>query len=98
MPRELKSQPHTYDYDAIACVCGCSLAYRPARSALPWQCVQCDREVSRDRPPKPALPPAVQAFADAWDHARARSLTGDSSVAIPIALIEAVDTARKELP
>lgn len=29
---------------------------------------------------------------------RARALTGDSSVAIPIVLVDAVDAARKELP
>lgn len=99
MPIEQQAAPHTYDYDSFACTCGGSMAYRLAkRGDQPWLCVRCDQPCVRPAAPPAALPAPVRNFLDTWDNAAARALSGDSSVAIPRVLFEAVTEARKELP
>jgi hypothetical protein len=88
---------HTFDHDRIACPCGRTVGYRLARSKEPLRCVACGRVYEPAPAAPPKLAPAVQTFVDAWDNARARALTGDSSVAIPITLVDALDDARKAL-
>lgn len=98
MALERKAAPHTYDFTSISCACGGKLGYRPARSGQPVQCDACDAPWTPPAAQPAPLPPAVRELVDAWDHAAARALSGDSSVAIPRALFEAVVEARKELP
>lgn len=90
--------PNAYDHESIACACGHTIGYRAARSKDPLRCQWCDQACAPPATPVAPLPASVRDLVDAWDHAAARALSGDSSVAIPRALYEAVVEARKELP
>lgn len=98
MAYNAKAVPHAFDHATIACACGCTVGYRAARSNDPLRCRACDALWAPPAPAAEQLSPKVRALCDAWDNAAARGLSGDSSVAIPRALYEAVVEARSELP
>lgn len=94
MAYNTQAQPHAYDHVTIACACGHTVGYSLARSGNAPKCVKCGAVWTLKPAQAALLSPALQSFVDAWDHAAARALSGDSSVAIPRVLYEAVTEAR----